>query len=87
MKKTFNRWIDDCITSINKWDDPLELLKDEAGRNITYDEFMDWLDIADEEDDLGLSSFQAVQERLIKYGHLEHAKVVQVKIDRIINQK
>lgn len=81
-KQTFNQWIDECNTLIDKWDDPLELL----GHDISYDEFMDWLEIADEEDDLGLTSLQATQERLIKYGHLEHAKVVQVKIDKILNK-
>ena len=61
------------------WDDPLGLL----GKDIGYDQFVDWLSIADDEQDKGLASLKATHEKLIKYGHTQHAKIVELKINRI----
>lgn len=62
-------------------EDPLELI----GHDISYDDFMDWLDLADGEEDLGLESLQGVYDALLRFRHYDHAEVVKIKMNGIVN--
>ena len=63
-------------SSVESFSDPLELL----GRDIGYDEFMDWLEIAESEEDLGISSLEATLIQFEKFGYTEHCEIIRIKI-------
>ena len=71
--------INEAIDNCEKYQDPLNLL----GKNISFDDFVDWLEIALDEEDGGLESLQAVYDRLLKFGHDKYAKITKVYIKRI----
>lgn len=74
--------INEALDNCEKYKDPLNLL----GKNISFDEFVDWLEIALDEEDGGLESLQAVYDRLLKFGHNNHASIVKIYIKRIENK-
>ena len=76
MKNDYMDLVNESMEQLDKYEDPLELL----GKDISYDDFMSWLEIADEEEDSALKSLEGVLESLIKFGHRHHAQIVRIKI-------
>jgi len=65
------------------YEDPLDLL----GRDINYDEFMDWLEIAEDEEDLGISSLEAAKIQFEKFGYDHHVRIIDIKIKSLKNKR
>lgn len=64
---------------IDRYDDPLELI----GRNISYDDFVDWLDIVDEVEETVEDKIKALKDtrkQFEKYNYRHHVEIITVKI-------
>ena len=75
-----DRIVVEVCTEWKNWDDPVVMLGDDAN---DFDRFNDWLDIAEEDEDLGLEAYEEVHKRLVKYGREAHAEVVMYRIKKL----